>query len=138
MSFPKGYKCVPSEESTCEVTQPEGKPAGYKKRKRDEHSPPRMAAGPVKVCQVCYRKTHGHMGTACDRCLKDWNDLAKLEKEIAAVFPATIKLTTPQIFRRLWERSTKQAAAIKKLKAQLLTLKLARQESAQDLIGGRG
>jgi hypothetical protein len=98
-------------------------PEGYKRQriKRDEHSTPRLpvVVGRPKICQVCYRSKHLYVDTICPRCLKDWNELAKLEKEIAAVFPATSKLTTPQIFRRLWKRHEELVKLVKKLKDQL-------------------
>ena len=94
-----------------------------KKAKRDEHSTPRpkLQAGRPKLCQACYRGSHEHMDTICDRCLKDLNDLAKLEVEIAKEFPATASMTRPQIFRRLWKRHEAMRKRLKELGARLVS-----------------
>lgn len=126
MNLPRGYtKCpgVPSEELTCHVGLPEGKPSGYAKPKRNEHSPTRNAAlGKPRVCQVCYVPKHGYSDTVCATCLADWNALQKLEKEIAKVFPASARLTTPKIFRRVWEHTLKLKSQVSSLKAKIAKL----------------
>lgn len=121
MSIPKGYEKAPEVAESSDFEQP----ASYRKRRRDEHSPPRppMVSGRPKICQVCYRNQHDLTDLVCPRCLKDWNELAKLEVEIAKVFPATARMPRPQIFRRVWERHQKLAAQVAKLKVQLACCK---------------
>lgn len=98
MSLPEGYQKAP-------------------KAKRDEHNPrPRLQGGRPKVCQCCYRSGRSIVDHVCQRCLSDRRELALLEREIAAVHPATASMTSVQIFRRLWEQNKKMTARIKELK----------------------
>ena len=48
--------------------------------------------------------------------MKDRYELALLEREIAEAFPTTAKMTSVQIFRRLWEQNKKLSAQVRKLK----------------------
>lgn len=95
-------------------------PDGYQKAKaapRDEHNPrPARHVGKPRVCQCCYRSAHDIFDYVCKRCLKDRYDLAVLEQEIARVFPATARLTSVQIFRRLWEQNQKLSNRLKEIK----------------------
>lgn len=98
-------------------------PDGYKRAKaakHDEHNPraPRPVGRP-KVCQCCYAARHDIFEHICPRCLKDRYELALLEREIAQAFPATERMTSVQIFTRLWKQNqklSKQVAQLKKAK----------------------
>jgi len=71
----------------------------------------------VRVCQCCYRKCHDIFDHVCKRCLKDRHELATLEQEIAAVYPATARLTSAQIFRKVWEKNVMMGKVIRDLRS---------------------
>ena len=98
-------------------------PDGYKRAKaakHDEYNPrPARPVGRPRVCQCCYRSSGDIFDHVCKQCLKDRYDVALLEREIAKAFPSTERMTTAEIFRRLWEQNqklSKQVAALKKAK----------------------
>ena len=95
-------------------------PDGYKRAKaakHDEYNPrPARSTGRPKVCQCCYRSGPDICDHICGRCMKDRYELALLEREIAEAFPTTAKMTSVQIFRRLWEQNKKLSAQVRKLK----------------------
>jgi hypothetical protein len=118
-------------------------PEGYAKSKPSKKErPPMRRAGQPTNCNVCHRVGRGIVDTICKRCLKDRYELGQLEQEIAVVYPATAKLTSPQIFRKLWVSDQRLRAEVKKLKSQVSTLgsqvsnmNRSRREDHDDLVG---
>lgn len=129
MSVPAGYKKAPgsrlqasAEQSVLEPEAPSSKPQGYKRRalKHDETNPrPPRFAGRPKVCQLCYRSHPTFIDHVCRRCMKDWAEVEMVEREMAKLFPATARLTRPQVFRKLWENYLALRVQVKKLRARL-------------------
>lgn len=135
--LPAGYVkaslTLPSEEDIEEATLP----GGYKKPKRvyDEHNPrPPRHMGRKHICGCCYRGSPTFIDRICPRCLKDRFELAKVEQEIAAEIPATGRMSSAEIMRRLFQQNRRLLVRIEKLKKTLER----RVEDINDLTGPTG
>jgi hypothetical protein len=124
---PEGYKPPKGRKQHSLSAFEVNPPSDYKRApraKRDEYSAKRepVRVGRPKICQCCYRSGGGIIDHICNRCMKDRHELAKLEQEIAKVYPATARMTSAQIFRRLWEQNQKLKAQAKALRQHSLRM----------------
>ena len=130
MTLPKGYQAASSKQAagdSASLPPAACRPPEYQRSRAPKHNEtnrrPARPAGPVKVCKCCYRKGHDIFEHVCPRCLADRFELAKLEQEIAKIFPSTGRLTNAKIFAGIWKSYQRQRDQIRKLKAQVAGLK---------------